>query len=62
VLEAYAQHAEARAEDAYFLAFAFLVLTSAIAFIAAWLLPRSNRIEVRQPSHDNSLGRTSTAR
>src|SRR5690606_38441277 len=28
------------AEEAYVLAFTFLVLTSAVAFIAAWLLPR----------------------
>jgi len=43
-------------EEAYMLAFAFLVLTSAIAFIAAWLLPRPDKAQTSQPDNDIPLG------
>lgn len=49
-------------EEAYVLAFAFLVLTSAVAFIAAWLLPRAGKAGEPQPDHGTPLGETSTAR
>lgn len=50
------------AEEAYILAFAFLALTSAVAFIAAWLLPRPSKAEVPQREHDTPLGEPSTPR
>lgn len=50
------------AEEAYVLAFVFLVLTSAVALIAAWLLPRPRKTEELLTDPDTPPGATSTAR
>ncbi len=49
------------AEEAYVLAFAFLVLTSAVAFIAAWLLPPPIKTEEPKAGHSCTLSEPSTA-